>query len=313
MGELYYPFATGPGANADETAWGNIFLGMGEPGVLIGEANEFAVSAPGGAAVKVDTGRAVCFGHYYELTAQTANIAVAANAGATRFDRVVIRFDFAADNAHVVVVTGTTSGPPALSANRAGQYDIPLAVIAVPNGASVTTGAITMGILFAAPVNSIFTPNGNLLHWNSAWGELDYDENASFTQNVAGTYTILGSLSVTATVPPNRILEVRAAVPFIQQNIGDGLVKVGIFDNASVLQQLILNEVLVGQPGSGGPVAGTRASAEGGVRLVGLSGTVTYRVKAETSTNTATITGGASDPGSVWIQLIDRGPAGPPQ
>lgn len=162
MAELYYPFATGPGANANEVAWGNIFIAMGRPGVLIGEGTEFNVTAPGGAAVQVGTGRAHCFGHYYELDATSGNLTVAANSGAVRYDRVVIRFDFVNDNAHALVLTGSTSAAATLQTDRSGLYDLPLAVLAVPTGAGVVTGSITMALdRWALPLHSL--PAGVLL------------------------------------------------------------------------------------------------------------------------------------------------------
>lgn len=167
MAEIYYPFATGPGANANEAAWLNIFLGMGKPGVLIGEGTEFNVTG-NGATVSVGTGKAHCFGHYYELDATSAPLTVNPNAGSVRYDRVVIRFDFLNDNAHVAVLQGSGTAAATMSFDRTGFYDLPLAVLVVPNPTNLSgAGTIVMAKdRWSLPMH--WLPPGTMLPFASA-------------------------------------------------------------------------------------------------------------------------------------------------
>lgn len=146
------------------------------------------------------------------------------------------------------------------------------------------------------------------LPWNQPWGQLAYAENASFTQNIGGvTYQTIGSLTVTAVVPANRVIQVSSRIPLVVQNVGNSIVKIGLFDGSGTNQGLIIDEVLAPDP-----APASRTSGEGTIPILGLSGSVTFTPRGLTSTNTMSFTAAAGDPGKAWIRISDGGPNGDP-
>ncbi len=119
-----------------------LWNGSGNRGVLYGYANELAVT---GAAtpIQVDTGAGMIYGLFYENTA-ASNKVIATPLYDTRYDRIVVRRDWATQEARITVLSGIEgSGIPALTQSPApsgsGIYDIPLATLEV-----TTAGAITV-------------------------------------------------------------------------------------------------------------------------------------------------------------------------
>lgn len=100
-----------------------------------------------GREVHVRAGRASVRGHWIDLDAQVT-LAIAANtSGNPRVDYVVARLDPSADGVALTVIEGTPAASPAaptLTTTDTGIYDLPLATVAVANGAaSITAGNVT--------------------------------------------------------------------------------------------------------------------------------------------------------------------------
>lgn len=92
-----------------------------------------------GMQVKVPTGKAWVKGHFYENDA-VKTLAIAANAtGANRLDQVILRADFAANTIEAVILQGT--GVKAALTQTASVWELPLALVTVPNGATTITAA----------------------------------------------------------------------------------------------------------------------------------------------------------------------------
>lgn len=132
----YYPFDSGLGANSTESRWRNMMKNMLSTGVVIQgvglDNDDCAVSAGTGMSVNISTGVAWVKGHMFEHTGTAANLAIANNSsGSTRTDLIVIRADFVNNNIQYLVLQGTTT--PVQSST---VWDLPLATVAVPNGAA---------------------------------------------------------------------------------------------------------------------------------------------------------------------------------
>lgn len=145
------------------------------------------------------------------------------------------------------------------------------------------------------------------LPWNQPWGTLAYVENASLDQNIGtGITDVIGVTTGTISFVTNREYEVRGSVGHVVQNTDVGILKVFITNLANTGLTNIVNDVLA---------AGGRGHGERAERVLGLTGTGGYKLRAVTSTNTMNIQGdrsGSPPPGSVWIRISDMGPNGNP-
>jgi hypothetical protein len=106
-------------------------------GVLYEAGSRLAVSAPGGMFVSVADGEAMVEGFHYKNTTAKP-LAIASNtSGATRYDRIVLRLDRVANSLSAVVKQGTpgSGAYPALTRVAGGMWEVPLAGVAVTNGA----------------------------------------------------------------------------------------------------------------------------------------------------------------------------------
>lgn len=155
------------------------------------------------------------------------------------------------------------------------------------------------------PVKGEYTYNGVnwRLPWNMPWGEIAYAETTSLAQNIGTSVTDIIGVTLTATVADNRILEVRGRVGLIVQNTNPGLVKAHITTGANAGLATVCNKDCV---------ATGRTSGEQSVEIRGASGSVTYKLRALTTSDTITVTGNSTDPGPCWIRLTDLGPDGIP-
>ncbi len=151
MTKSYFPFDAGAGANVTESQWrkmGRFWLQSGPiyGSQAVGLLNFQALQPYGdssGRQVKVRAGAAWVRGHYYENDAEET-IALAANAsGNPRIDRVVVRADFTANTIDTVVIQGTPAASPSAPAitQSTTVWDVPLAQVAVANGAATITAA----------------------------------------------------------------------------------------------------------------------------------------------------------------------------
>ena len=114
---------------------------MTATGYVAGVDSELQVvaSSPVAMTVEIKPGKAFIQGRMFELSSGGTNqvLTVTANAtGSTRYDRVVLRVDYTAKTITLLYRTGgNTSGSYALIRTST-QYEISLAEVAVPNGAS---------------------------------------------------------------------------------------------------------------------------------------------------------------------------------
>jgi hypothetical protein len=155
VAEHAFPFATPPGDTAGQADWGSIFTALGAPGVILGQGNELAVTAPGGNQVSVATGVANSYGTAYVNDAPKT-ISTTANGGTSiRYDRVIVTFDYVANTAAASIVTGNNTNPPDLVNDRTNKVTISLAVLTVhPGDGTVSSGDVFQSLdRWAAPLN----------------------------------------------------------------------------------------------------------------------------------------------------------------
>lgn len=139
------PFNSGGGASFDEVDWQQMFSGLFHDGVIKGALNQFAVTAPGGMQVAVDTGRAVINGTFLSSSASTTLSIAAADPTNPRIDLVIASIDFTGRTGAIQVLTGTPAPSPAPPNTTTGQ--LPLAQVAVAAGASgIISGNITTDV-----------------------------------------------------------------------------------------------------------------------------------------------------------------------
>jgi hypothetical protein len=118
-----------------------VLNGTGNRGVLANWLNTLAVT---GAAtpISVDTGAAIVYGLYYENDA-SLNVAITTPTNFTRNDYVVVRRNWANQEARITVIQGIEGGGvPSLTQSPAptgtGIYDIPLATLEVDTLGNIT-------------------------------------------------------------------------------------------------------------------------------------------------------------------------------
>lgn len=162
MTDISWPWATGTGADASEDRWyeeAQYFLG---PGVIRSLATDFpddlsdnlqVFADSTGLQVKVKKGRG-WIGHLFRADAQTT-LPIAANvSGQPRVDLVVLRMDRSLTDNQMfrTTITGTPAvspvAPPPVRTNTV--YDVPLATVAVANGAAtIAAGNVTDARVYA--------------------------------------------------------------------------------------------------------------------------------------------------------------------
>lgn len=150
--KTFYPFDAGAGSVVTEAMWTKMAKHWLPSGVLDGELNKFAVTTDGsGRDLQIASGRAWLSGHFFESDAQET-VTLDANAtGGTRIDRVVIRLDWTANTIDFAVLTGAAGGAVPALTQSAVIWEIPLAQIAVANGAvNIVAADITDQRTYAA-------------------------------------------------------------------------------------------------------------------------------------------------------------------
>lgn len=156
----YYPFDSGLGANSTEGRWRNMMNPMKSTGIIVqgttmgNPGDDCAVSAGTGMTVNIDIGKAWIRGHMFEHSVAATSLAIASNSsGSTRTDLVVLRADFVGNTIQYQVLQGTTT--PVQSST---VWDLPLATVAVPNGAASSASfTITDKRVFATPYGVVPT------------------------------------------------------------------------------------------------------------------------------------------------------------
>jgi len=118
----------------------SILNGTGDRGPLLGWLNELEVSGAA-ASVTVATGAAIVYGQFYENTESVSVSVPAASSGYSRYDRIVVRRDWATQTIRVARIIGTEAispSVPALTQVAAGIYEIPLATLLVDDAGTIT-------------------------------------------------------------------------------------------------------------------------------------------------------------------------------
>jgi hypothetical protein len=133
-----------------ELEWRKMMRWLMEPGVILGQLNEYAVSeraAGANMSVDVATGHAFLVGHMV-ISDAIESVPITSNGtGNPRIDLVVIGFDFATNVADIYALAGTPAGSPVAptpTEDLDTLWEIGLASIAVAAGAvSILTANIT--------------------------------------------------------------------------------------------------------------------------------------------------------------------------
>lgn len=176
---------------------------------VYGDPTETAV-VTAGAGLSVDIRSDVAAsvrGHAWSSGTSTVTLTVAANtSGSTRTDRVILRLDRSDWTVRAVIKPGTPgAGVPTLTQQTGdtGVYEILLANITVPNGASsvsVTRGERYVGTRVRPCTSASLTdpnPVAGELRWEADTGQLRLYDGASL-QTIYGNS---GSINVGANVP----------------------------------------------------------------------------------------------------------------
>ncbi len=141
MAEESVPFDTGPGSIVDEAGWRRMARGFAGDGLILPITAEGQISAGGGASVT----RGACpvgfivDGFHYRDTASSNRPVTVNSSSNPRRDRAVLRLDPTLNKVSWEVKLGTPGlNPvaPALTVDRAGIYEIPLASWTMPGSAS---------------------------------------------------------------------------------------------------------------------------------------------------------------------------------
>lgn len=194
MAETYFPFDAGAGANTTEDGWAKMARLWLRTGVLRGELNALAVSAPGsGMTVNVATGRAFIEGFFYENDAIKALAISAADPTNPRIDRIVVRLDRTANTMTAMVITGTPAGSPVAPAALSGstQFDVTLGTVLV--GAAVVIVAADK----VTDLRSYAAPILDRLDFRST---VDSVADAAIRRTGAAALQVDGSLTVSAAI-----------------------------------------------------------------------------------------------------------------
>jgi hypothetical protein len=137
--EVYAPFDAGPGANVTEDTWRAMMRRGNIAGVARNVTNELKVIPSSGMTIAVMEGECVIESYWGQTNSWLA-LTVPSNAtGSTRLDYVVARADWVLNKVDVDIVTGTAS-LPTLTRDTS-KWEIPLAVLSVPNGAVTISSA----------------------------------------------------------------------------------------------------------------------------------------------------------------------------
>ncbi|MFM9637595.1 hypothetical protein [Streptomyces turgidiscabies] len=146
MAQDSWPSPAHNGRAVTDTEYEKIAARFSDDGVY-GVPSDTAVVAAGvGLSVDVRPGvYASVRGHAWTSGTATVNLPISANSsGSARVDRVVLRLDRSAWTVRAVVKAGASgAGAPALTqdAGDTGVYEIPLALVTVPNAATAVTVA----------------------------------------------------------------------------------------------------------------------------------------------------------------------------
>lgn len=201
--EISYPFNTDSGGGGTQMVsqgqWQYMARMFGQDRIdhqLTAASTEsttlpFSASVVNGTTVSVAPGRAFVGGFYYQL-AVTQTLTIAANASSSaRTDLIVVRADLAAGAVNLAVVQGQAAPSPktpALTRTYGGRWEMPLHQVTVPgnNGALsvVNVGPYDMPAAVSAPWNAATL--GTLAAGGTFVYDMDTNSNGSQTEYFTG-------------------------------------------------------------------------------------------------------------------------------
>lgn len=156
MAETIEPFDGGP--YMEEAGWSTIWAaGMGNGvmtrGTASATANLAVYSEEDGRQIKVSSGQAHIRGHIYRSTDVIIRSLDPNTSGNPRIDRVVLRLDTSGKSATPHVIKGTPAlspSAPTMIQVPGGIWDIPLALVPIPNGfTSIDADTVVRNRMFA--------------------------------------------------------------------------------------------------------------------------------------------------------------------
>jgi hypothetical protein len=129
----------------NQTHWNDQFFrsilnATGDKGVLMGWLNELEVSGST-SPLSVNTGGAVVYGMFYENDTAVSVSVPTPSSGFSRYDRIVIRRDWASQTARAARVSGVAAvspSVPALTQTAGTVYEIPLATVLITDAGVIT-------------------------------------------------------------------------------------------------------------------------------------------------------------------------------
>lgn len=191
MTQTSYPF---DGQTVSETQFSNLFKELQDTGVA-GSADGTALKVTGdggGMRVFVAPGSAIVRGFFYNSDAST-QLTIPAALTSTRYDRVVLRLDPAANSVVLAVVMGAagTGVPPAITQTATGIYEMPLAIVTVAALASnIVPSAVAddrpfVGLRMGAWTTSLrpTNPRQYQLGFNRTLGYFEHWDGAQWKQS----------------------------------------------------------------------------------------------------------------------------------
>lgn len=167
MTQNSWPFHNGTsGTPVLEDQWSIMARQWAANGVIGGVPNDTTLQVyanASGRTVFVRSGRAGVRGHYYTSTAEEPLSITANSSGNPRIDRVILKLDPAANSVVLAIKQGTPAGVPSaptLTQTDTGVYEVSLAQVLVPNGAtSIAAGNVTDERVFSIPPTTLASSN----------------------------------------------------------------------------------------------------------------------------------------------------------
>jgi hypothetical protein len=192
MAEFYFPFDSGAGANVFEDRWSLMAKDWRSDGVVVKGnildtwADDLAVdeTTPNSMGVRIRSGEAFIRGHKYINDASFTLTIPPAHASFNRTDYVVLRLDWVENTISAALLKGVEDGTnsiPTLTQTQGSRWEIPLATISVPAGATAITRANitdqreTSGYYAVTPTCIVTHSSNQTLGANGAVLTMDWD------------------------------------------------------------------------------------------------------------------------------------------
>lgn len=256
MGQTYFPFDSGQGANTTENQWGLMAQNWLATGVLKGKLNELSVYADStGMQAKVKTGQAWVQGYFYQSDAEVVLPITTADPTNPRIDRVIVRVDWTANTIQLAVLQGVPAvspSAPALTQNST-IWEISLAQVRV--NATVTTIAavnVTDERTFSQNADANQTPWLSLTLQNGWLGPVAPYTPPQYRKDNFGNVRLMGRLSngtatagtVIATLPAGYRPQYRMSFSVLTNNGSDQLGQIDIDTGGNLILMLGYNGLL---------------------------------------------------------------------